>query len=333
MSQFSQFQRIIIVEKFIMFPVKIISFVSAVILFRYYQIFTFAHSQFFQYQLSLYVLGNLMFAYVLVTLGQRKFRVSFVQISAFFLTIIDSLFLSILVYITEGATSNLYWVYSGLMIRNAFNFQDIREQSILNISFLSFYVGASLAERTNLPVDYQEIFVMRIIVLLLLIICCWGITAMLKKRKEEEGISREIKVRQQKLFSTGKMASEVAHGLKNPLAIINNASYSLQKLIPDSNEKLNQLSDIIREEVDRADRLLKSLLDYSRQSLVQIKKLNVNEFIIRCVDHARPNIMMDGIVFNYRFEKDLPPLYVDDHHLNQIFSNLIHNAAEATYEE
>ncbi len=334
MKKFSQLHRIVATEKYIMFPVKFILIALALILTRLYPTIREEIPSFFNYQLTLYILGNLVFGYVLIKIAQKKFKIILVKICAFILSIIDNLFLSVLLTGTGGAMSNLYWAYCGLMVRNAINFSEIKEQIFINLSILLCYIGASLDRQAMLGAEYKEIFVVRTIILLLISICCWGIYVLLQRKSEENDLHLEVQMRQQKLLSTGRLAAEVAHGLKNPLSIINNACYSLQQECQNSSsEKLLDIAAIIRDEVQQADRLLNTLMDFSKLSMVNIKKLNANDIILKCLESIQHKDPEETIQIHLKLDPDLPVIVMDEGHLHQIISNLIINAMEAMLDE
>ena len=71
----------------------------------------------------------------------------------------------------------------------------------------------------------------RVLLLLLLAFSCYGINVLADFQFQAQEEAREFAVRQEQLRSTGRLAAEIAHQLKNPLAIINNAAFSVQRLL------------------------------------------------------------------------------------------------------
>ncbi|MDP8218688.1 MAG: hypothetical protein P9M03_08185, partial [Candidatus Theseobacter exili] len=140
---YQQFRRILFVEKYIMLPIKTVIVLFALFFVRILiDQEAFDEALFLKYQILLYILGNLTFIYSIIKIGQRRFRINVVQVSAFFLSIMDCLFLSVLVYLTEGVKSPLYWAYIGLIMRNAVNFPKIQVQGVINVASCIFYIGA-----------------------------------------------------------------------------------------------------------------------------------------------------------------------------------------------
>ncbi|MBM3831088.1 MAG: hypothetical protein FJ406_11215, partial [Verrucomicrobia bacterium] len=120
----------------------------------------------------------------------------------------------------------------------------------------------------------QSMF-LRVLLLLLLAFACYGINvlAQIQLRAREE--AREFAVRQEQLRSTGRLAAEIAHQLKNPLAIINNAAFSLQKSLAEAKPAALQQVEMIREEVSRSDRIITELMGYAQLAEGRVERLDV----------------------------------------------------------
>src|SRR5262249_34939443 len=75
--------------------------------------------------------------------------------------------------------------------------------------------------------------VLRLIILLLLTASCYGVQLLSFRQRISEEEQRKSTARNDELKAAGRLAAEIAHQLKNPLGIINNAAYSLQRGIDD----------------------------------------------------------------------------------------------------
>ena len=78
-----------------------------------------------------------------------------------------------------------------------------------------------------------EPFVLRLAVLWLTAICCYGLPALLERQRLAVEEAEEFAAREGQLRSAGRLAAEFAHQIKNPLAVINNAVFSLQRSLRD----------------------------------------------------------------------------------------------------
>lgn len=317
-----------------MMPVKVVFLIfSALFFFTPQQESSLFTKHFFLYQSLLYLVANTIFFIILTWAQARQWAPASIKISAFLLSIIDNLFLSFLIPLTGGLESPLYWAYGGLMIRNAVNFPRIREQGVINLIFCIFYGGVVYLSERDSGLFLEEIFYLRIIVLLLVSICCWGIYALIQRQGIQLEEQRELHLRQEKIHAIRRLAGEIAHGIKNPLSIINNSSYYLEKHIPDDKSDLKKHIQIIREEITRSDSILNQVMNYSKLSSVKLIKLNVNQVLEKTLEEIHIHTAFPQIKIEKKFQRNLPPFFFDEGHLRQILLNLIINAAEAVMEK
>jgi two-component system NtrC family sensor kinase len=140
-------------------------------------------------------------------------------------------------------------------------------------------------------------------------------------------------LRREKFSSQVKLASEVAHELKNPLAIISNALYIARgNLKNDKAEKVDKQLDMIDSAVRRSDRIITDLLGYARMREGSIEASDVHESL----DAALSMVLLSDsppsnvtVSVDKEYDHDLPSLLIDPGQLNQVFINLIRNAIEA----
>ena len=125
------------------------------------------------------------------------------------------------------------------------------------------------------------------VVLLLTTICCSGLELLLERQRLAAEEAGEFAAREGQLRSAGRLAAEFAHQIKNPLAIINNAAFSLQRAARENKPAAPQQIEIIQEEVARVDKVITQIMGYAQLSEGRVEKLNVNEEIERA---HRPGI-------------------------------------------
>jgi len=81
----------------------------------------------------------------------------------------------------------------------------------------------------------------------------------------------------------------VAHQIKNPLASINNAAFSLQRsLRTGKSAAAAQQIEIIQEEVARADRVITQITGYAQLSEGRVEKLDVVAELDRAIVQVFP---------------------------------------------
>jgi signal transduction histidine kinase len=174
-----------------------------------------------------------------------------------------------------------------------------------------------------------ESFLLRLFVLLLLTLCCFGVQALAERQRRELEEAREFAVREAQLHSAGRLAAEFAHQIKNPLAVINNAAFSLQRSLRENKNSAAQQIEIIQEEVARADRVITQIMGYAQLSEGRVEKLDVIEELDRAIAQVFPPAVPCDTAVQRQYAEYFPPLLMQRGHLSETFINLIKNAREA----
>ncbi len=288
----------------------------------------------------IYLAINAIVAAILIF--SRRVGSLFVQRVIFTSNFVDGLLAAALTLVTGGFDSLLYWVFVGLVVRNAVSCPLAVPQIILNFSLsfcylfagvLEVIVSAEMAELDTgraIAENPTEPFILRLIVLWLMTLCCYGVQVLFEKYRQAEDEAREFNSRQQQLRSAGRLAAQIAHQLKNPLAIINNAAYSLEKGVRDGkNTSLQQLG-IIREEVERSDRIITKLMGYAQLAEGKVERLQIVEELERAIGEVFPARAQYDITLERDYFPHLPPLLMQRGHLSEILVNILQNAREVT---
>lgn len=127
----------------------------------------------------------------------------------------------------------------------------------------------------------------------------------------------------ERLAALGQMAAGLAHEIKNPLGSIKGAAQLLQQE-PSQQEFL----DIIVEEVERLDRVVRSVLSYAKTDAGQSSPLDVNSVVERtCMLLSKSQ--EHQVTFQLDLSEAAPYALGNAEHLRQILINLVNNAVEA----
>jgi len=300
----------------------------------------------------IYVFASVGLAIML--LGMRQLPPTWIPRIAFAGAWFDALFLAALAVVTGGADSPLYWVFLGFIVRNTISTPVTSRQVVLNLFVILCYVLVGFYERQLedffIKVSPEEVqspfamvpsdlmaqgFLLRVLLLFVMGVCCLGLQVSLdreriaqERRKMVEAESREYAQRQQQLQTAGRLAAEIAHQLKNPLGIINNAAFTLQRTVKEG-KKITQQIQIIREEVERSDRILTELMGYAQLSEGRVEKINVADELDRAIDRVFPVGAKYDVTITRDYASALPPLLVQRSHISEVFVNVLQNACEA----
>jgi two-component system, NtrC family, sensor kinase len=131
-----------------------------------------------------------------------------------------------------------------------------------------------------------------------------------------------------KMASLGRLAAGVAHEINNPLTGVLTYGSFLLKRTQNHPELQDDLKVVVRETV-RCREIVKSLLDFARQSVPKKSATDINEIIDRAVSVVEHQVSIKGVKIVRSLQPQLPRMTVDPNQMQQVFVNLIVNAADA----
>ena len=246
-----------------------------------------------------YVLLNAAVGVVLLRVKQIDLR--HLQLTLFGLGVLDVVLMAGLTFLTDGSDSVMYWVFPVLILHNAMALPVAFPQLLLNCLLGAAFIAGTVLDHNLVVIPFnhdnpkaeslvrQENPYERVIVLLLWASCCYGIQLLFEKQKRAEAEAMEFAVRQERLQTAGRLAAEIAHQIKNPLSIINNASFSLQRAVHDGQTAVDEQIGIIREEVERADQIITELMGYAQLAEGRVERLNVGDEVDSALTQVFPS--------------------------------------------
>lgn len=286
-----------------------------------------------------YIAINLIASVALVFM--RRLGWGLMRWVVFAICMMDGFFLASVHLAVGGRDSATFWVFGAVIVRNALSVPVATLQFILNASVCAFYVASVAAQRlmaetepedpeTYAPdADNAELIVIRVALLALLSACCYGVQVLYERNLRALAQSREQQARQGQLNTAGRMAAGIAHQIKNPLAIINNAAFNLQRSALGKEPGTARQLEIIREEVDRADGVITRIMGYAELSEARVEPVNPREVVEAALAQVFPVGLETGVRVERQLAGDAPTMFLQRRHLEEALVNLLQNAREA----
>jgi signal transduction histidine kinase len=194
------------------------------------------------------------------------------------------------------------------------------------------FMSNSSVDPAVIPEPDTESFILRLIILLLMTASCYGVQLLSFRQRMSEEEVRKSAARNDELRAAGRLAAEIAHQLKNPLGIMNNAAFSLQRGLKDGRNDFNLQIGIIREEIERSDRIITQLMGYAQLSEGRVEKLDLREDLDRAIAEVFPPGTNYDIQIHRHYGAGLPGLLMQRNHFSVVLVNVLQNAREALNE-
>ncbi len=158
----------------------------------------------------------------------------------------------------------------------------------------------------------------------------WGQT--LEKKVEEKTsaihMAQAQLIHSEKLASLGRMAAGVAHEINSPLTGIVTFGHLLLKRFPPGSQEREDV-EVIIEQANRCSNIIKGLLGFARASAAEKAPTNINDVLDRSLNIVRNKADFFNIKLVTEFDETLHRVKADASQLQQVFLNMIMNAADA----
>jgi two-component system NtrC family sensor kinase len=158
-----------------------------------------------------------------------------------------------------------------------------------------------------------------------------GIFVDLRKTLEMERRLRETQeqlLQSEKLAAMGRLISEIAHELNNPLYGIMNTLELLKTEVSPENKRRRVL-DMALSETVRLSELLRKMLSFSKAEEEEKQPVDINTVLDEILVLMAIQLKENSIRIQSSFEDHLGKVYASKNQLRQIFLNMITNAREA----
>ncbi len=133
-------------------------------------------------------------------------------------------------------------------------------------------------------------------------------------------------VKSERLAAIGQMASIISHEIRNPLAVISNATRLIKTIEPPSNPKLIKQFSIIDSEIRQANSIISEVLGFARSRDMILSVIDLNSYLH---DLMLSFPLPAGIHLHEELDCESARLKIDAEEIKQALRNIISNACEA----
>lgn len=148
-----------------------------------------------------------------------------------------------------------------------------------------------------------------------------------EQESEIQSIRKEID-QSRRLSTLGRLAAGVAHEINNPLGgIVVFSNLLLENLEPD--DPNHSFAEKVVRESNRCKIIVKSLLDFARQSHPQLSPADINRIIGEALINIQNDPKASHITIVDRRDNRLPRIMADTSQIQEVFENIIRNAVDA----
>ncbi|MDD5355960.1 MAG: ATP-binding protein, partial [Candidatus Omnitrophica bacterium] len=144
--------------------------------------------------------------------------------------------------------------------------------------------------------------------------------------------TQEQLIQAAKMQVVGSLASGVAHEVKNPLTIVLQGVEYLEKKISCADQNVYSVFNNIKIAVERADSIIRGLLDFSRISKLDMEMENINSLCERSLSLLKHQFDKCRIQVINDMQPDIPTIKIDRNKIEQVLINLLMNALQASSE-
>lgn len=154
--------------------------------------------------------------------------------------------------------------------------------------------------------------------------------AFFRKREQRHQSETENKLLQcEKAANIGRMAAGIAHEINNPLTGILTFTHMLLRRKDLGNDVRSDLQ-VVAESTERVRKIVKGLLDFSRQTRLDRESTEINRLIRSTISLIENQALIKGVKIEFNPGENLPILTLDRNQFQSVLLNIILNALDAT---
>lgn len=139
---------------------------------------------------------------------------------------------------------------------------------------------------------------------------------------------REALLQSEKLAAMGRLTSQIAHELNNPIYGIMNTLELLKTEIPPESKR-RKILELSLSEAQRLAEMLRNMLSFSKPEEEERRPVKINELIEGILLVMEKQMKESNIKIETYFDDEVPEIMASTNQLRQVFLNMFKNAKEA----
>jgi two-component system NtrC family sensor kinase len=153
--------------------------------------------------------------------------------------------------------------------------------------------------------------------------------------REFDAMGRAIQEREQRLIrserlaTVGRMAAQITHEIRNPLASLGLYVELLGDELPAGDGEARRLAAAIGKEIDRLSEITETYLRFVRLPRPKLEREDLGAIAAAVLEFARAELALARIELTLEVTPGLPEVAADENQIRQALLNLVRNAKEA----
>jgi len=136
-------------------------------------------------------------------------------------------------------------------------------------------------------------------------------------------------IHSEKQASVGRLAAGVAHEINNPLTGVLTYTHMLLRRKDIAADVRSDLQVIV-EATERVRRIVKGLLDFSRQTKLDPEPTDINRLVAAAISLIENQALVKGVAIKFNPGENLPEVTLDRSQIQSVLINVVINALDAT---
>lgn len=146
--------------------------------------------------------------------------------------------------------------------------------------------------------------------------------------QKELDANKETLLQSEKMVLVGKLASGVAHSIRNPLTSVKMRLFSLERSLH-LDEQQQEDFDVVSEEILHIDNIMKNFLEFARRPELKAKLQSPSEVVDMALKLLKHRFESQEVQVSVERTGFLPAIPIDGGQLKETLVNLILNACDA----